>query len=86
MNQIALAKLASIHFELDLVGEYEFKSLASMPHVTKYLEFNFQAILLKRSSWFVNLNRYHSIKERSLSFTHNFRYITLIISTYVNLL
>ena len=29
MNRIALAKLASINFDLDLVGEYKFKSLAS---------------------------------------------------------
>ena len=38
MNRIALAKLASINFDLDLAGEYKIKSLASMQHVSKYLE------------------------------------------------
>ena len=38
MNRIALAKLASINFFLDLVGEYKFKSLASIQHVLSIIQ------------------------------------------------
>ena len=31
--RIALAKLASLDFDMDLVGDYEFNSFVSMPHV-----------------------------------------------------